>query len=404
MLNKEENEALTRVGPGTPAGELLRRYWYPVSFVQDLTPEAPTKFVRLLGEDLVLFLDKSGSVGLLADHCAHRSASLLYGRVEERGIACAYHGWLYDTEGAILETPPERNEAIMKSVRQTAYPVRRLIGMYWAYLGPLPAPEIPRYDLWTRRDGHRRIYIRGKVDCNWLQTMENSVDPAHLMILHQTSIGGGRKPVSTTRGFTDDVQSFDFYLTEYGIMKNRVYKDGTVEEHPLIFPNILRQGNGSEIRVPLDDTHTWVYQVRFDPSEDGSVVDEEPQVLYVRPHKDVAGLPHPLARYKMDEVDEQDYMAWETQGPVANRAVEHLARSDRGVVLLRRVVAEQIERVQQGLDPMGVVRDPNHAMIDTKLESTLALENRKDAVLTGVVRVGGDTEGAFTPAPAAKRS
>src|SRR5487761_1762353 len=180
MLSKTENEFITRVGPGTPAGEMLRRYWYPIAIADELTPEQPTKFVRVLGEDLVLFLDKAGRVGLLADHCSHRSASLLYGRVEERGIACAYHGWLYDTQGNILETPPERNDAIMKSVKQTAYPIQRFMGMYWAYLGPQPAPVIPRYDVWMRKDGRRRIYIRGKVDCNWFQAMENSVDPAHL--------------------------------------------------------------------------------------------------------------------------------------------------------------------------------------------------------------------------------
>ena len=145
MLTQEQNDQLTRVGRGTPAGELLRRYWHPVAVAQELTDEQPTKFVRVLGEDLVLFKDKSGGVGLLADHCAHRGASLLYGRVEERGIACAYHGWLYDREGNILETPPERNEAIMQSVKHTAYPVQELAGMYLAYLGPLPAPIIPPY-------------------------------------------------------------------------------------------------------------------------------------------------------------------------------------------------------------------------------------------------------------------
>ena len=371
MLNTQDNEFLTRVGPGTPAGDLLRRYWYPVSFVQDLTEDAPTRFVRLLGEDLVLFLDKTSRVGLLADHCSHRGASLMYGRVEERGIACAYHGWLYDTAGNVVETPPERNEAIIKSVKQTAYPVQRFMGMYWAYLGPAPAPAIPKYDVWMRRDGHRRIYIRGKVDCNWLQTMENSVDPAHLLILHQTSIGRGRTPVNTTRGFTDDVQDFGFSLKPYGIMKRREYADGSVEEHPLIFPNILRQGNGTEIRVPLDDTHTWVYQVRFDPTPDGSLVDEEPVVQQVESHKQPADASHPFAHYKMQEIDQQDYMAWETQGPVAHREREHLSWSDRGVVLLRRLVREQIERVQAGLEPMGVVQDPAHGVIDTGLEETL---------------------------------
>src|SRR5262245_179011 len=124
MLSKEENERVTQVGPGTPGGELLRRYWQPVAMLPDVSDESPTRFVRLLGEDLVLFRDRSGRVGLLADHCAHRGASLLYGRVEERGISCAYHGWLYDTGGNILETPPERNDAIMRHVKQKAYPVR----------------------------------------------------------------------------------------------------------------------------------------------------------------------------------------------------------------------------------------------------------------------------------------
>src|ERR1051326_3975339 len=143
FLTEEENLKLTQVGPGTPGGELMRRYWHPVAGLHQVSEEAPTKHVRLLGEDLVLFRDKSGRVGLLADHCPHRGASLLYGRVEERGIACAYHGWLFNDEGHCLETPAEPADSLFHlTVRQTAYPVRRFIGMYWAYLGPLPAPEI----------------------------------------------------------------------------------------------------------------------------------------------------------------------------------------------------------------------------------------------------------------------
>ena len=171
MLTKEENDFLTLVGPGQPAGEMLRRFWMPVAVLQELTDENPTKFVRLLGEDLVLFKDKTGRVGLLEDKCSHRNASLCYGRVEARGISCPYHGWLYDTQGNILETPPERNDAIMKHVKQKAYPVRKFIGMYWAYLGPAPAPEIPRYDVWVRKDGHRKIEILPQLDCNWFQAM-----------------------------------------------------------------------------------------------------------------------------------------------------------------------------------------------------------------------------------------
>src|SRR3954453_9769257 len=160
MLTREENETLTRVGPGTPAGQLLRRYWHPVAVVQELTESEPTKFVRVLGEDLVLFRDKSGNIGLIQDHCAHRGASLLYGRVEERGISCAYHGWLYDTADNCLETPAEAADSKFHlTVKMRAYPVRKFIGMYWAYLGPLPAPEIPRYDVWARQDGTRHIMV-----------------------------------------------------------------------------------------------------------------------------------------------------------------------------------------------------------------------------------------------------
>ncbi len=373
MLTQAENDFLTRVGPGTPGGELLRRYWLPVAVDEELSAEQPTKFVRVLGEDLVLFRDKTGRVGLLADHCSHRGASLLYGRVEERGIACAYHGWLYDCEGNILETPPERNEAILKSVKHTAYPVQKFIGLYWAYLGPTPAPVIPRYDVWVRTDGHRNRYMQPQLDANWVQPMENSVDPAHLMILHQENIGHGRKPVSTTRGFTDDVASFEFYLTDFGIVKKRTYVNGTVDHHPLIFPNILRQGNATQIRVPIDDEHTRIFFVRFTPTEDGSSVDDPDArpVEFLPSYKHPADRLHPFTRFTMESVQPQDHMAWETQGPLADRAAEHLSYSDRGVVLYRRLLKENIERVQQGLDPFALVRDPDHEMIDTNLMGSI---------------------------------
>src|SRR5438876_5821859 len=187
MLSQAENERLTRVGPGTPAGELLRRYWYPVAFAAELTEENPTRFVRILGEDLVLFRDKGGNVGLVGDHCPHRGASLLYGRVEERGIACAYHGWLYDTQGNCLETPAEPSDSkLYLTVKHRAYPIQKLLGMYWAYLGPEPAPPIRRFDASAYPVQH---IMEMTYAANWVQSVENTVDGSHIYVLHQDTSG-----------------------------------------------------------------------------------------------------------------------------------------------------------------------------------------------------------------------
>jgi 5,5'-dehydrodivanillate O-demethylase len=189
------------------------------------------------------------------------------------------------------------------------------------------------------------------LDCNWFQAMENSVDPAHLQILHQEFIGRGRQPVNTTRGFIDDVGDTDFYVTDYGIMKKRTYVDGRVDEHPLVFPNILRQGYSTQIRVPVDDTHTWHvwYQTyRFDvPAPAQASVP-----VYRVPLFDAAG------DWLRDYVDGQDICAWVTQGPVADRSREHLGRSDLGVIMLRKLYFEQMERVEAGQDPICVFRGP----------------------------------------------
>ncbi len=375
-ITKEENDFLTKVGPGEPAGELLRRYWHPVAVAKELTEENPTKFVRILGENLVLFRDKKSRVGLLEDRCAHRGASLVYGRVEERGIACAYHGWLYDTQGNCLETPPEPAASKFRlTIKHKAYPVQKLVGLYWAYMGPEPAPMIPKYDTLFRTDGRRKIVVHPQLDCNWLQAMENSVDPSHLQVLHQEFAGRrGRKPESTTRGFTDDVESFEFYTVPYGIIKKRRYKNGMLDEHPVIFPNILRQGPSTQIRVPIDDEHTMHIHVMFTLAEDGAPPQdpEDLPVEYKPPYKEPADKNHPFTKFTLHHVIPQDHMAWETQGPIADRTRERLATSDKGIVMLREMLKENIERVQAGLDPIhGFTRDPNQPIIDTNIDSGL---------------------------------
>ncbi|HZH81821.1 MAG TPA: Rieske 2Fe-2S domain-containing protein [Phototrophicaceae bacterium] len=373
MLTAEENEYLTRVGPGTPVGELLRRYWHPVAIAADLTPESPTKFVRILGEDLVLFVTPEGAAGLLNDRCAHRGASLSYGRVEARGIACAYHGWLYDTKGNCLETPAEpAGSNFCLTVKQKAYPVQKLAGLYWAYLGPQPAPVIPKYDVWARTDGWHWLRALPQLDCNWLQAMENSVDTAHLHILHQELVTDGFKVESTTRGTIDNLVKYEMEEFEHGIIKRRHFRDGKVEEHPLLFPTVLRQANRTQIRVPIDDTHTWIVYVHFVPdTADARPNKEEVPVVYRKPFKNPLGARHPFTKFRMDEVDAQDFMAWETQGPILDRTRERLTGSDRGVVMYREMLKREVEKVQRGLEPMNVFRDPNHAIIDTNMDRSL---------------------------------
>ena len=381
MLTREENEMLTRVGPGTPAGELLRRYWLPVGVAQELSEDNPTQLVRILGETLVLFRDRKGRVGLLDDRCPHRGASLSYGRVEERGLSCPYHGWLFNTKGDCVECPAEPTDSkFCLTVKQKSYPVQRLVGLYWAYLGPAPAPTIANFDIWFRRDGRRKIFVQPQLDCNWFQAMENSMDPAHLQILHQETAGRGRRIDNTTRGLTDDVAEFDFYEVSYGLMKRRVYRNGMIDEHPVLFPNVLRQGNVGQIRVPMDDTHTKVYFVRFYPTERGEIVEnDDPAVEYIKPYKNPPDALHPYARFRMDAVQAQDHMAWETQGPICDRTRERLGTSDRGIVMLREVMMREMKKVAQGKDPMGVIRDPaRNPMIDTHLMQSIAQigENR----------------------------
>jgi len=380
MLTSLENERLTRVGPGTPGGELLRRYWQPISVAQELTDEKPTKFLRILGEDLVLFRDKKGREGLIGDRCPHRGASLSYGRVEERGIACAYHGWLYDTEGNCLETPPEPAESKFRlTIKHTAYPVQKFAGLYWAYMGPLPVPVLPRFDLFVLKQGKRRITVHPVLDCNWFTAAENAVDPSHLQVLHQVLPMSKRRPTNTTRGFTDDIEKFEFYETPYGIMKKRTYKNGVVDEHPLIFPTHLRTRGSIWLRTPIDDTHTIQIVVGFRLNEDGSeTAEEDPPVEYLKPYKNPPDAIHPFTRFDMNvpygQPLAQDVVMWETQGPISDRTQEHLATSDRGVVMLREIMEREMEKVAKGKDPMGIIRDPNRAVIDTNLMKSITME------------------------------
>jgi 5,5'-dehydrodivanillate O-demethylase len=355
MVTREENESLTRVGPGTPGGELLRRYWHPIAAAAELTEENPIKAVQLLDEKLVVYRDTSGAYGLVAEQCPHRRASLAYGQVDDEGIRCPYHGWKFDAAGKCLETPAEPSGSTLKdSICQPAYPVARLGGLLFAYLGPSPAPALPRWDVLAWERGQRWVQRHSVLNCNWLQAMENSVDPSHLYWLHGQT--GHLAPAMEHYGETHDFTTFD-----HGIMKRRTSEgeDGArIDQHPLLFPTILRHVfkrrdtgqmmHNLQYRVPMDDTHTQIFMVLFSPDEDARTPPDAETPFEFVDMRDENGA------YRLDFVLAQDVMAWETQGAVADRPQEQLGAGDRGIHIFRKLVAEQIETVRNGGAPLGV--------------------------------------------------
>lgn len=359
MLSKKDNEYLTRVGPGTACGKLLRRYWHPVAAASELTDEKPTKRVKILGEELVLYRDGKGGYGLLEEHCSHRGASLYYGFVEDGCIRCAYHGWLYDKEGRCLEQPFESNPRFKERIHHTAYPVEKLAGLLFAYLGPPgKKPLLPRWDILVWDHGVRKLQIRGLLNCNWLQAEENTADFVHTLFLHGH--------MSKRRGLSDDVSfymrpfsRYGFQPFPWGIIKTWEFegeKAGRGWGNMLLFPNMLRQTDTLSTlhwRVPIDDYSTTIFHVGFQASPDGRRVEqpEEPPVDYEKPWVEENG------EYHLRNFSSQDGMAWETQGRLYDRSKEHLGQSDRGILMFRKMLRDQIRIVEKGGDPMALVWD-----------------------------------------------
>ena len=354
MVSLPENELLTHIGPGTPGGDMMRRYWWPVQF-SDNIKDRPVK-VRLLGENFVVFRDGKGKLGLLDLQCCHRLTSLEFGRVEQNGLRCCYHGWLFDTQGKCLEQPAERPDSDYKDkVFQGAYEVQDLAGFVWAYIGPKPAPLIPHYDLLHRTDG-RRVLTCSEDYCNWLQKAENGLDLSHLPFLHASSYP--HMAFKTPAGY-------DFEERDYGYKCVMHIESLPPRIIHFIFPAHTRVSTTPRMneaishdirfRVPVDDTLTHSYVIRFYPKRDGKFeqdtrgyVGKQPGV-YEREENGYWNLPS----------REQDRVAQETQGSITNRSLEHLAVSDRGIVLFRKKLREAIDGVAQGRDPWGVVRDPD---------------------------------------------
>jgi len=355
---------VVRVGPGTPGGNYLRSFWWPVALLEEVK-EIPVP-VDILGEELVLFRDLSGQLALLDRHCAHRRASLEYGRIEEQGIRCAYHGWYYDCRGAILDRPAEPIKTAT-GIRQNWYPVRELGGFVFAHLGPDKErpPPLPRYDVLVG-EGYR-VAERGDAEggkaynCNWLQGVENTTDTTHLAFLH---------------GIVEGCPAFKAVEGDYGV-KIFILAPGSkpntvrVRKRCTVLPTMNRKSREPKAKDP-DRLRAPVQQAIWIVPIDDTRCEEMRLTVYSEPPKDKRyhGVYQDRARQKERKpydrrffgditgiVPLEDKAMVESQGAIVDRTREHPGYGDRAILLLRKMIREGVADVANGRKPRGVLQD-----------------------------------------------
>ncbi|MFM2128627.1 MAG: hypothetical protein RL477_173 [Pseudomonadota bacterium] len=362
-MTPEQNERLTRIGPGTAVGNMLRRYWWPVWF-SDRIKGKPVP-VRLLGEEFVLFRNPAGALGLVDRACPHRGAGLELGRVEADGIRCCYHGWKFAADGRCLDMPAEPpGTPLLKEVRIGAYPVAEAAGLVFAYIGPGPAPDLPRWDL-LFEPGLDRTVGAVQDHCNWLQRVENTVDQLHATILH----AAGYPELAFKRA------DIEWTRTPFGIRAEYSVGGGAGKVSHFVFPTAnryfgARVGEGTSqnmhIRVPVSDGETWTFYIRARSMQGAAPavvcngLRTHPRGVYERVEDGYWDLPN----------REQDRAAQESQGLIADRARETLGTSDRGVVMYRRMLEDAIGAAERGFDPPGVTRGAGDALISFDASQT----------------------------------
>ncbi len=357
-----EDAELTHVGPGTPCGEYFRRFWIPVARSGDLK-DLPQR-VRILSEDLVVFRDGSGNTGLMELHCPHRGTSLEFGIVCRTGLRCCYHGWLFDIDGRVLETPGEPADSTLKDrLYHGAYPTLEFKGLVFAYMGPPDKkPVFPIYDTYERPDHDSWAGDTCTLPCNWLQVKENCMDPAHLLFLH-TIVSEPQVAAQVVEDFTEKPE-WDYMETPVGMLylDSRRVDDKVWVRIADFLPPTLHQFPPSGVlfreddpygrpdmaiyATPIDDSNTRLFW--FNHTREGS---GEP-----------AGLPFGQTAERPYEERQRvpgDYDAQSSQRSIARHALEHLGNSDRGIIMLRNMVRRGIRAVQEGEDPKGVRREDN---------------------------------------------
>lgn len=382
MVAARENELLTETGPDTPGGKLLRRYWQPIALASELPPGAAPQAITILGEQLVLFRDDADRIGLLGLNCPHRRADLSFGRVEDGGLRCLYHGWLFNIEGRCMQQPAEPSDSTYKDeVRHTAYPCREIGNLIFTYMGPGAPPAFPNYEVLHVPDQHRFVN-KTHVECNYLQALEGNIDPAHLSYLHATATPPDVRAVPGSNRSADffygddrrptiEIEVVDFGVRIYSI---RNADDGKkyVRITNFIMPNKasivgtegrINQGHQINWHVPIND-HC---HLRFDVT-----MNREKPIDPTRYLKRMQGEVTPdgrlirnrANRYLQDRstMNESfsgmgpyflahDSFASETQGLVHDRTLEHLGSTDKCIVAARRQILRGIEAIERGEDP-----------------------------------------------------
>ena len=401
MLSAQQNELMTRIGPGSPAGMLMRRYWQPAALVEELAGNRPVKPIRLFGENLVMFKDENGKYGLLERHCPHRGADLAFGRLEDGGLRCAFHGWLFGVDGQCLDTPAEPvGSPLCANVKQTAYPVVERSGILWTYMGPGEPPAMPHLDCFVAPGSHTFAF-KGLIDCNWLQALEVGIDPSHTSFLHRffedddPSKGYGKqfrdKMLDAEMTLTQIMREYtrpeiDIEQTDYGmrlVTRRRINDEKShIRLTNLLFPNAFIIPMSSEMtisqwHVPVDDTHNYWYAIftSFGKAVDREEMRRQRLELYELPDyvsrknksNDYGFDPHEQEHETYTgmgaDINVHDQWAVESQGLIQDRTREHLGQADKAIIVYRRILRDAIAKANEGEKPLMVLDEASAAKI-----------------------------------------
>jgi hypothetical protein len=386
MMSQEKNDEITRVGADQPAGKLLRRYWMPAALSDELMERRPVVPVTLLGEKLVLFRDEGGQLGLIARHCPHRGADMCFGRLEDHGLRCPFHGWHFDVAGQCVEQPAEPEGSRMhENIRTPAYPVVEKNGIVWAYMGPGEPPAFPAFDCFAAPQTHVFAF-KGLWECNWLQALEVGIDPAHASFLHRflqdedPKDGYGKQfrdtAADTDMPMTQVLREFPrpelkVERTDYGlrIFALRDLENGSthVRVTNQLFPCAIAIPMSNEMtitqwHVPIDDTHCYWYSMFTSFGAGVDKVTMREQRLKEHRLPDYAPLKNARNTYGFDPAEQQsltytgmgldinvhDQWAVESMGPIQDRREEHLGKSDLAIVAYRKLLREAIATAANG--------------------------------------------------------